>query len=149
MTEVRKLWCALPYRVSGDAVEVLHDHATVPAAGAAEGAYAGLGGPFETAEREAWEEAGVRGAIDVLPMGGFDHQDGAGEVEHVLVYPLDVAEEAATWPEDDRRKRRWTSAREAARLIAPELAPLLTDFATDTDAMSGDGAGASFERDKE
>jgi 8-oxo-dGTP pyrophosphatase MutT (NUDIX family) len=140
-----KLCCALPYRLRADHVEILliTDRAgrwILP-----KGHMRPTEAPFEAAEREAWEEAGVKGSIDVLPIGGFDHAGEAGTV-HILVYPLGVAEEAAAWPESDRRRRRWARAEEVARLVSRDLAPLVEEFAADTDAMLGDGADKGFDR---
>jgi len=141
-----KLCCALPYRISGDHVEVLLVAERSGAWHLPQGEMTDAEAPFQTAEREAWEEAGVRGAIDVLPIGGFDRPGGGAEPVHILVYPLGVSEEATHWPEADRRRRKWASAKEAARLIAPELSTLISDSATDTDAMFGDGDDKGFER---
>ncbi len=84
----------------------------------------------EAAEQEAFEEAGVRGTIDPKPIGTFRHvknQLVTGELEvDIVVHPLWVDRELPKWPELGQRKRRWLSAKEAAKRVhSPELAELI------------------------
>ncbi len=84
----------------------------------------------EAAEQEAFEEAGVRGTIDPKPIGTFRHvktQLVTGELEvDIVVHPLWVDRELPKWPELGQRKRRWFSAKEAAKRVhSPELAELI------------------------
>jgi 8-oxo-dGTP pyrophosphatase MutT (NUDIX family) len=78
---------------------------------------------------EAWEEAGVRGQIAADCIGTFDydkHRDGKSRCVTVLVYLLEVSEEAPTWPEVAERRRGWFSPTAAAELVAePALQDLL------------------------
>jgi 8-oxo-dGTP pyrophosphatase MutT (NUDIX family) len=84
----------------------------------------------EAAEQEAFEEAGVRGTIDPNPIGTFRHVKqllAAGELEvDIVVHPLWVDRELPKWPELGQRKRKWFSAKEAAKRVhSPELAEMI------------------------
>lgn len=84
----------------------------------------------EAAEQEAFEEAGVRGTIDPKPIGTFRHvktQLVTGEIEvDIVVHPLWVDRELPKWPELGQRKRKWFSAKEAAKRVhSPELADMI------------------------
>nr|WP_314445164.1 NUDIX hydrolase [uncultured Sphingomonas sp.] len=87
-----------------------------------------------TAEREAWEEAGVSGAVanrvlTVVPKR--KHYRLAGEIEwQMAVYPLRVEAVAHEYPEASQRERKWFSPEEAAKLVHPSsLGPVLMDVA--------------------
>ena len=93
----------------------------------------GLSGP-ETARREAWEEAGVRGRIgaECLGLYGYDKgmEDGTAIACMVSVWPLKVKALARDWPESRERRREWFPAAEAARVVAEaELQRILAAFA--------------------
>lgn len=86
------------------------------------------------AQREAREEAGVRGKPGEGEIGRFYYHklDGTG-VEwpcEVAVVPLEVTEERAKWPERKQRTRQWFSPAEAAAAVKePDLGELLIRFA--------------------
>jgi len=90
----------------------------------------------EAAATEAWEEAGVKGMIDPVPIGGFTYEKRLKDDSHracrVKVYPLEVTAEREDWPEADERERRWMDAAAAAAAVAePELAGLIAAFDPD------------------
>lgn len=89
--------------------------------------------PPEAAAEEAWEEAGVRGEVSPKSVGvfHFDKLRKSGKTRRLeaQVFPLAVVEEAASWPEADRRQRRWLDQAEAAAAVPhAELSALLADF---------------------
>jgi 8-oxo-dGTP pyrophosphatase MutT (NUDIX family) len=88
---------------------------------------------FETAEREAWEEAGVVGRIETKSFGWFAHEKGGDERRRrclVAVFPLAVTIQREIWPERGERSTRWFCAAEAASLVDnPQLGRLLSEFA--------------------
>ena len=72
--------------------------------------------PQETALREAWGEAGLKGNLHDEPLGSYEyHKNGA--TYRVLVFLLDVAEVAEAWPEDDRRVRRWVAPDQLGQFV--------------------------------
>jgi 8-oxo-dGTP pyrophosphatase MutT (NUDIX family) len=88
----------------------------------------------DAAAQEAWEEAGVRGKVDALPVGVFRYRkrmkSGPPQRCRVNVYPLKVSVEAKDWPERRQRNRRWLPALEAARMVEEtELRAIIEAFA--------------------
>ena len=80
---------------------------------------------WETAVREAEEEAGLVGQIDPRSIGCYlqAKRDGIRRVE---VFLLQVTRELARWDEDGIRDRRWMSLEQAQGVLAPEAAALLS-----------------------
>jgi uncharacterized protein len=73
------------------------------------------------AAEEAWEEAGVRGALDDTVLGTFTYNKRRRSdviALEVTVYLLQVAKVFDTWPEAHERERAWFSVAEAAGVIA-------------------------------
>jgi len=89
---------------------------------------------WDSAAREALEEAGVEGAIGHAAVGRFFYSKVLGNGMEwrceVPVYPLEVDREAKRWPEKGERTRRWFTASQAAGLVRePELGELIAAFA--------------------
>lgn len=89
--------------------------------------------PWRAAAREAYEEAGIIGAIEKRAAGRYDYQkrfdDGTVTTCEVEVFPLRVEEELPRWPEQDQRTRRWFSPEEASILVDEEgLQSLLAEL---------------------
>ncbi|HYD44155.1 MAG TPA: NUDIX hydrolase [Phenylobacterium sp.] len=86
-----------------------------------------------SAEREAFEEAGLSGAIAAHPVGVFGYLKRAkgGDIDcRVEVYPLEVAGQADDFPEKGQRETRWFLAEDAAASVdEPELRDLIRRFA--------------------
>ncbi len=68
--------------------------------------------PGEAALVEAWEEAGLVGALDAEPLGSYAYEK-LGRELHVLVYRMVVTEVRDEWPERDLRVRVWLPLDEA------------------------------------
>jgi len=62
----------------------------------------------ETALQEAWEEAGLVGALHPEPIGSYLYEK-YGQTCHVIVFVMDVTEVAGEWPERQVRERSWVS----------------------------------------
>jgi 8-oxo-dGTP pyrophosphatase MutT (NUDIX family) len=87
------------------------------------------------AEREAYEEAGVKGKVDKEPLGYYHYnkslRSGLKILVRVQVHPLDVQEMVKNFPEKGSRKLEWVSPEEAAnRVNEPELKALFSVFAS-------------------
>lgn len=96
---------------------------------------------FETASREAYEEAGVKGDISPQPAGTFHYdkrrRNGAVWRCMVEVFPLEVKHQSQSWPEKSARKTRWCEWSVAAELVDdPGLGDIIRAFA----AQSADPA---------
>ncbi len=72
--------------------------------------------PEETALREAWEEAGLRGSIVGQSLGSYEYEKG-GVLLTVALYLMEVDTAAEQWQDQERRRRRWVGTAEAARLL--------------------------------
>jgi phosphohistidine phosphatase len=70
----------------------------------------------ETALKEAWEEAGIKGRLIGTPLGTYEY-DKWDTTLRVSVYVMEVTEQHAVWQEADLRERKWTSFDEAATLL--------------------------------
>lgn len=86
--------------------------------------------PNEVAEREAWEEAGVKGKAEKKPFGYFtylkvfDSENATPSM--VEVHLLQVKKMRSKFPERKERTTEWLSPSEAAaRVQEPELKGLL------------------------
>lgn len=84
----------------------------------------------ETAVLEAWEEAGVVGAITGPAVGSYIYNKvlspGRALPCRVEVHPMKVERLAQHFPEKGQRQRKWMTAKKAAKAVAePELAALL------------------------
>lgn len=87
-------------------------------------------GSHTSAEREAHEEAGVRGTISSTSLGCYRHGGTDGD-PIVEVFLMRVDREAKTWPEQDERERRWVSLDEAYLHVEEEgLKSILDEAAT-------------------
>jgi 8-oxo-dGTP pyrophosphatase MutT (NUDIX family) len=71
----------------------------------------------EIALQEAWEEAGLVGALEQEPIGSYFYQKDGGTF-HVTVFRLQVTGEAVDWPERSMRQRRWLPPDKAAERVA-------------------------------
>ena len=88
----------------------------------------------ETAETEAFEEAGIKGVVDTKPIGKFDYlkteKGRADRCCRVTVYPMRVDKDLKKWPEKDERRLRWLSPVDAAiEADDPGLATLILRLA--------------------
>jgi uncharacterized protein Yka (UPF0111/DUF47 family)/8-oxo-dGTP pyrophosphatase MutT (NUDIX family) len=95
---------------------------------------------YESAAREAFEEAGVEGPISTMPIGTFRYQKrrrtGGLAPAIVNVYPLRVTRQAEVWPESGERSVRWFSQTEAAEAVEePELSVIILSFSGGKEAF--------------
>ena len=86
--------------------------------------------PHRTAEREAFEEAGLVGKIQHRSIGSYRYEkkmkDGAFVECQVDVFAMKVSAQRRRWPEYEQRDTRWFTAPEAAASVEePELATLI------------------------
>ena len=62
----------------------------------------------EAALQEAWEEAGLTGALEREPIGSYLYEKD-GQTYHVIVFIMKVTSVEQDWPERDERERSWVS----------------------------------------
>ncbi len=90
--------------------------------------------PRHSAAREAFEEAGVVGAIARRPVGTFSYEkrlrNGGAVVCQVRVFPLEVRRQNKQWPEKRERVVKWLSASQAAEKVKePKLSAIILRLA--------------------
>ena len=79
----------------------------------------------EAALVEAWEEAGLVGALDAEPLGAYAYEK-LGRELHVIVFRMTVTEARDEWPERQLRTRAWVTLDEALeRIEEPGLRDLI------------------------
>ncbi|OAY70361.1 Nudix hydrolase 17, mitochondrial [Ananas comosus] len=67
----------------------------------------------QAASREAFEEAGVRGIVEGC-LGNWKYISRRyKQIYEGIMFPLNVTEELAQWPEMNTRKRQWVTVAEA------------------------------------
>lgn len=134
-TSGKRQIAALPWRLAGGGIEVLLVTSretrrwVIPKGWPMSGH-----SKHQSAAIEAFEEAGVKGAVSAKSVGSFSYRKRLSEKRGVDltvdVFPLRVKEQAAAWPEKTERTARWFHSTEAARLVQePELAALIAAFA--------------------
>ncbi len=125
---------ALPYRMSSGEIEVLlitsrdSGRWLIP-----KGWLMKRRSGSEAAAVEAFEEAGIRGAVATSPLGAYTYQktmkDGAAALCQVQVYPMAVKSQAKKYKEKGQRQLQWLPPHQAAEQVAePELAALIAGF---------------------
>ena len=89
----------------------------------------------QTAVEEAYEEAGVRGSMGLVPLGSYRHRkaecaaSGGPQFVELVVFPLEVESQDGLWPEMAIRERRWFDRERAPDFVAPgPLRNLLAGF---------------------
>ncbi len=89
--------------------------------------------PFESAKKEAYEEAGVIGTNETVELGSFKLQKAAG-VSNIKVFSMEVVKILDEYPEKEFRKRKWFSVDEASKTVQiPQLVNFITSLKTKID----------------
>ena len=76
--------------------------------------------PQQTAATEAYEEAGVRGAVGKKKVGRFSKRrvkNKQSVICEVQLFPLEVRQRQANWPEKQQRSWIWVAPRKAVRMV--------------------------------
>ncbi len=96
----------------------------------------GLSAP-ESASKEAFEEAGIRGWVHPNSTGEYHYHKWGGTCR-VEVFVLEVEEVLEEWPESSIRQRKWMSIEAAAALVDE---PVLKQMIWNLTIRSGDKFG--------
>lgn len=74
---------------------------------------------WAAAEREAFEEAGIRGAANRTPIGGYIYRKFAEPgIFYVRVHLIDVQECSTDYPERELRTTKWVPLEAAVRIVS-------------------------------
>lgn len=87
----------------------------------------------QSAGKEAFEEAGIRGALSEDSIGSYVYRKSdpkGGSLCRVEIYAMKVTALESEWPESAMRRRQWMSPERAASSVAePDLRELILAFA--------------------
>lgn len=72
---------------------------------------------FESAKKEALEEAGVMGTNETIELGSYEVKKTDGN-RHIKVFAMEVIKILDDYPEKALRKRKWVNINEAAQTIS-------------------------------
>ena len=79
----------------------------------------------DSAVKEAFEEAGIKGRMSEKPFGEYSYEKWGGTCR-VQLFLLEVETVLDVWPEAEERRREWMTVEEAARRVKEdELKQLL------------------------
>jgi 8-oxo-dGTP pyrophosphatase MutT (NUDIX family) len=73
--------------------------------------------PFESAKKEAYEEAGIIGSNETVELGAVKIIKGIGNC-YLKVYSMEVVKLLDDYPEKELRKRKWMAIKDAADSIS-------------------------------
>ena len=124
------LFAALPFRIRNDEISVLLITTRRKRRWSAPKGWPIAGcGPQQTAEIEAYEEAGLIGRA-ARSVGRYQHRKQKRKIVcQVELFPLEVSKRKKRWPEKGQRAAVWISATQAAKMVhKPQLRRLILEF---------------------
>lgn len=81
--------------------------------------------PFQSAKKEAFEEAGVKGSNTTKILGSYTVRKNGSELL-TKIYSMKVTRVFKDYPEKNLRKRKWFSVYDAAKKVSiPEIARMI------------------------
>ena len=81
--------------------------------------------PFESAKKEAYEEAGVMGSNETIELGSYSVKKSVGK-QYIKIFSMEVIKVLDDYPEKNLRKRKWHSLKEAAEAVSfPEVSNMI------------------------
>ncbi len=81
--------------------------------------------PFQSAKKEAFEEAGVRGGNATKILGSYTVRKNGSELL-TKIYSMKVTRIFKDYPEKNLRKRKWLAVPDAAKKVSvPEIARMI------------------------
>jgi 8-oxo-dGTP pyrophosphatase MutT (NUDIX family) len=84
--------------------------------------------PFESAKKEAYEEAGVIGSNETIELGSYSVKKSVGN-QYIKIFSMEVIEVLDDYPEKHLRKRKWYTIKEAADAISfPEISNMIINL---------------------
>ncbi len=107
----------IPYRVQNGKIEILlitsrdRQKWVIPKGGISNGMT-----PPASAAKEAWEEAGIIGRVDVKKLGTYKYRK-RGKIYQVQIYLMPVEMVCEEYPEAGQRQRQWLDFNKAIMLV--------------------------------
>jgi 8-oxo-dGTP pyrophosphatase MutT (NUDIX family) len=82
--------------------------------------------PFESAKKEAFEEAGIIGSNETYELGTIESDTGVG-LTHMKIFSMEVIKILDDYPEKELRRRRWFTPEEAREKVEiPDISSMIT-----------------------
>lgn len=72
--------------------------------------------PYESAKKEAYEEAGVVGSDETVELGSFDLHKPIG-ICNIKIFAMEVVKVLDEYPDKNNRKRKWFTVEEAKEAV--------------------------------
>lgn len=84
--------------------------------------------PFESAKKEAFEEAGIIGSNETYELGTVELDTGIG-LTHMKIFSMEVIKILDDYPEKELRKRKWFNAEEASsKVTIPDIPVMIASL---------------------
>lgn len=109
--------CVIPYRVSNGSIELLLITSIKKQKWIFPKGFIEFNlSAFESAKKEAYEEAGVIGENETVELGSFELKK-KNSSSYVKIFSMEVTKELKDYPEKNLRKRKWFTVKEALENI--------------------------------
>ena len=109
--------CVIPYRISNGSIELLLITSIKKQKWIFPKGFIEFNlSAFESAKKEAYEEAGVIGENETVELGSFELKK-KNSSSFVKIFSMEVTKELRDYPEKNLRKRKWFTVKEALENI--------------------------------
>jgi len=109
--------CVIPYRISNGSIELLLITSIKKQKWIFPKGFIEFNlSAFESAKKEAYEEAGVIGENETVELGSFELKK-KNSSSYVKIFSMEVTKELKDYPEKNLRKRKWFTVKEALENI--------------------------------
>ena len=109
--------CVIPYRITNGSIELLLITSIKKQRWIFPKGYIEFNlSAFESAKKEAFEEAGVIGENETVELGSFELKK-KDRSSHVQIFSMEVTKELKDYPEKNLRKRKWFTVKDALESI--------------------------------
>jgi 8-oxo-dGTP pyrophosphatase MutT (NUDIX family) len=86
--------------------------------------------PFESAKKEAFEEAGIIGSNETVELGTIKLKKGIG-ITNMIIFSMEVIKILDDYPEKELRKRKWFTIEDASlKVDIPEIQGMINSLGT-------------------
>jgi 8-oxo-dGTP pyrophosphatase MutT (NUDIX family) len=84
--------------------------------------------PFDSAKKEAFEEAGIIGSNETVELGTIHLKKDSGNTR-LKIYSMEVVKILEDYPDKELRKRKWFTIKEAAeKVTVPEISDMINSL---------------------
>jgi 8-oxo-dGTP pyrophosphatase MutT (NUDIX family) len=109
--------CVIPFRISNGSIELLLITSIKKQKWIFPKGYIEFNlSAFESAKKEAYEEAGVIGENETVELGAFELRK-KNRSSQVKIFSMEVTKELKDYPEKNLRKRKWFTIKDALENI--------------------------------